>query len=167
MNERIRILRRSLGMTQQEFAKKIGSTQNILANYEIGRRSPSGSVVDNICKTFNVNEAWLRTGEGEMFISSPNSVLDALVREYSLSETSRIMIERFLRLKPAQMDAVLEYMKDVVSHLPDVDHKVIEPPQDELDIDAEVEEYRHQLELEKKQTAESEAFPDTVVRKNA
>lgn len=69
MNERIKELRKSLDITQQEFAKRIGSTQNIIASYEIGRRNPSSAVVNNICKEFNVNEEWLRTGQGEMFNS--------------------------------------------------------------------------------------------------
>lgn len=68
MKDRIRKIRRELDLTQQEFAKKIGTSQNVLANYETGRRNPSASVINNICKTFNVNETWLRSGEGDMFI---------------------------------------------------------------------------------------------------
>lgn len=68
MNERIKKIRKELELTQQEFASRIGTSQNVLANYEIGRRNPSASVINNICKTFSVNENWLRTGEGEPFI---------------------------------------------------------------------------------------------------
>lgn len=68
MDERIKNLRKALNLTQQRFAERIGSTQNAVTNYESGRRNPSGSVVNNICKEFDVNEQWLRTGEGEMFI---------------------------------------------------------------------------------------------------
>lgn len=67
INERIRKLRRHLDLTQKEFATQIGTTQNSLTGYERGRRNPSGSVINNICKTFNVNEAWLREGIGDMF----------------------------------------------------------------------------------------------------
>lgn len=68
MKDRIKKIRKQKDLTQQEFAVRIGTTQNVLANYETGRRNPSSSVINNICKTFNVNESWLRTGEGEMFI---------------------------------------------------------------------------------------------------
>lgn len=68
MNERIKILRKTLHLTQDEFAKRIGSVQNTITGYESGRRTPSNPVVSSICKEFNVNEEWLRTGEGEMFI---------------------------------------------------------------------------------------------------
>lgn len=68
MKDRIKKIRKELDLTQQEFAEKIGTTANVLTNYETGRRNPSASVINNICKTFNVNEEWLRTGEGEMFV---------------------------------------------------------------------------------------------------
>lgn len=68
MNDRIKQLRKQLNLTQQQFAERIGSVQNTITGYETGRRLPSNQVITLICKTFNVNEQWLRTGEGEMFI---------------------------------------------------------------------------------------------------
>ena len=68
MNERIKKLRRTLDLTQQEFADRIGSKRNTVAKYESGDNSPSAAVVSLICRTFDVNETWLRTGEGEMFV---------------------------------------------------------------------------------------------------
>ena len=57
-----------MGLSQQEFAEKIGIKRGAVANYEVGRNEPIDAVVSLICKTYNVNENWLRTGEGEMFI---------------------------------------------------------------------------------------------------
>lgn len=68
MNERLKKLRKTLDMTQQEFADKIGIKRNSLANYETGRNTPIDAIVVSICREFNVNEEWLRTGKGEMFI---------------------------------------------------------------------------------------------------
>lgn len=67
MHERIKKLRKSLGLTQQEFADKIGVKRGAIANYEIGRNDPTDSVVALICREFYCSEQWLRTGEGEMF----------------------------------------------------------------------------------------------------
>ena len=66
-NTRIKKLRKALDLTQAEFASRIGSTQNAVTGYETGRRNPSSSVINNICKEFHVSEEWLRTGSGEMF----------------------------------------------------------------------------------------------------
>ena len=67
MKDRIRDLRKSLRMTQQEFAAKIGASRNSIASYETGARVPLDSVLTLIARTFNVNETWVRTGEGAMF----------------------------------------------------------------------------------------------------
>lgn len=68
MNERLKKLRKTLDMTQQEFADKLRVPRNTIGGYEVGKSNPSDAAVNNICNTFNVNEDWLRTGEGEMFI---------------------------------------------------------------------------------------------------
>ena len=68
MKDRIKKIRKELDLTQQEFADRIGVKRGGIANYEIGRNEPTDSVISLICREFNVNEDWLRTGEGEMFI---------------------------------------------------------------------------------------------------
>ena len=67
MHDRIKQLRKSLGLTQEEFSARIGVKRGAIANYEIGRNEPVDAVVSLICREFNVSETWLRTGEGEMY----------------------------------------------------------------------------------------------------
>lgn len=67
MKDRIKQLRKELKLTQQGFADRIGVKQNTVATYEIGRNPPNDTVINLICREFDVNEKWLRTGEGEMF----------------------------------------------------------------------------------------------------
>ena len=69
MNERIKQLRKTLGLTKQDFADRLGIKRGAIANYEIGRNEPIDAVVSLICREFDVNEDWLRTGEGEMFLT--------------------------------------------------------------------------------------------------
>ena len=73
MNERLKKLRKELDMTQQEFADKLGTARNNIAGYETGKRNPSNAFISLICREFNVNEKWLRTGEGDMFIELSRS----------------------------------------------------------------------------------------------
>lgn len=68
MNERIKKIRKEVGLTQQEFAEAIKVKRNTVATYEMGRSIPSDAAISLICRAFDVNEEWLRTGEGEMFI---------------------------------------------------------------------------------------------------
>ena len=67
MDERIKELRKTLGLTQQEFSERIGVKRNTVAQYEMGRNPPTDTVITLICREFNVSAEWLRTGEGEMF----------------------------------------------------------------------------------------------------
>ena len=77
MNERIKSLRKSLSMTQEEFSKRIGLSRNFIAQVEIGTKTPSDRTISDICREFNADEEWLRTGNGEMFIPKSKEQLFA------------------------------------------------------------------------------------------
>ena len=68
LNERIKQLRKELGKTLEEFGKPLGLTRSAISNIENGHRQLSTQAIISICREYNVNEEWLRTGEGEMFI---------------------------------------------------------------------------------------------------
>lgn len=68
MRDRIKELRKSLGLTQAAFAEKIGVKQNTIAQYESGRNNPTDAVLALICREYGVNEVWLRTGIGPMLV---------------------------------------------------------------------------------------------------
>lgn len=66
MKERIKKIRTHLGLTQQKFADRLGLKRQTIAAYEIGNIEPSDSTLLLICKEFDINEEWLRTGKGTM-----------------------------------------------------------------------------------------------------
>ena len=65
MKDRIKELRKNKKLTQAEFGKRIGVKGNTITTYENGSRIPSEAVIKSICRVFNVNEEWLRTGQGD------------------------------------------------------------------------------------------------------
>lgn len=80
MQERIRALRKQLGLNQTEFGAKIGVKQTTIAGYERGSSTPLDAVVSAICREFGVNESWLRTGDAPMFVAqSPDEQITAYV----------------------------------------------------------------------------------------
>lgn len=115
VNERIKKLRKALNLTQQEFADRIGIKRGAIANYEIGRNEPADSVCSLICREFGVNEEWLRTGNGEMFVPEPSDVLDALAREYNLSTSTYVMLEKFIKLSPDLQEGIFNYICEVAA----------------------------------------------------
>lgn len=68
MNERIRQLRKSLGLTLEKFGEPLGVKKNSLSQIENGINGLTEQLLKAICREWNVNEEWLRTGEGEMFV---------------------------------------------------------------------------------------------------
>nr|DAP94501.1 MAG TPA: Repressor protein CI [Caudoviricetes sp.] len=67
MNIRIAEVRKAVNLTQEKFAAQLGLSRNFLWMIEKGDRVPSDRTIADICREFNVNENWLRTGEGDMF----------------------------------------------------------------------------------------------------
>ena len=67
LGERIKEVRTSKGLTQEQFSGKIGLSRNYVARIEIGERLPSDRTIKDICREFGVDELWLRTGIGEAF----------------------------------------------------------------------------------------------------
>lgn len=68
MNERIKQIRTELDLSTREFASKLGMSNGAISLLETGKRNPTSQFITSMCREFNVNEDWLRTGEGEMFI---------------------------------------------------------------------------------------------------
>lgn len=162
MKDRIRRLRRELDLTQKDFGEAVGLTQNSITLIETGRRNISDYSIRNICREFNVNEEWLRTGVGEMFKAAPSSNLDALAEEYKLSTASYVMIEKFVNLKPEAQEAIFNYLREVAAAFQsgEVEPEAPAVPVADLrglSIDEKVALYRSELEREEKAGESSEA----------
>lgn len=118
LGERIKKARKALDLTQQKFAEQIGTTQNNIASYEIGRREPSAAAINNICKTFNISETWLRTGNGEMFVQrSEDDELAAVVERLITGESAefkRRLINALSTLKDEHWVILEEKLREIV-----------------------------------------------------
>lgn len=124
MNDRIKQIRRTLDLTQQAFAAKIGTTANVLTNWETGRRNPSAAAINNICKTFNVSEEWLRSGAGEMFLKFPEedetATYISLLLEDSQNPFADIVInimKTYAELSPKSQEALQEFCQKLKKNL--------------------------------------------------
>lgn len=117
MNTRIKELRTALHLTLEGFGDRIGVTRAAVSKWENGDRSIADSMVVSICREFGVNEHWLRTGEGEMFEQTRESVLDRLAAEYSLDKEQVSVIEAFLDLDAKDREVVLKYFHKVFDRI--------------------------------------------------
>lgn len=112
VNERIRELRKALKLTQLEFAIKIGLSRNFIVQIEAGAKNLSNRTILDICRILNVNEEWLRNGNGVMFLLEDNN-------------NSNICIDStFLKLLSMLDDEQLNYIKGIVLGTLIADNKV-------------------------------------------
>lgn len=103
MNERIKILRKQLKLTQEQFASKLGVKRAAIGQVETGYNNVSEQLIKLICFNYSVNETWLRTGKGEMFEKSDN--LEDLLSDASDLEKS--IIAAYLSIDADLRDQVI------------------------------------------------------------
>jgi transcriptional regulator with XRE-family HTH domain len=85
INERIRQVRKSQNLTLEKFGEKLGVKRNTVSQWENGVNNITDSTIMLICKEFNVNEDWLRNGQGPK-LNDVNSKLDDLFSELSITD---------------------------------------------------------------------------------
>lgn len=143
MNERIKELRLKLGLSQDEFGRRLGVTRGAITNIELNKVEPKPLFIDLMCREFNVSETWLRTGEGKMFVSRGRS--EAIAQEVNRfmadhpDSFRERLISLLIRLDEKQWEVLEQYARQLVD-----DHDR------EPSIEERVEAYRQELLAEEK-----------------
>lgn len=113
--ERMKLLRRELGMNQADFAAPLGLKQSTIGNYESGSRGVSDATILAICREYGVSEQWLRTGDGEIFTSNqvPSTIVSNLAQEYDLDLMDQNLIAEYLKLDKQSREVLKGYIRRV------------------------------------------------------
>lgn len=120
MNERISAVRKSAGLTQEEFAAAIGLSKNFIWMIEKGDRTPSDRTIADICREFGISEHWLRTGEGEMQIQmSEDDELTQIFTEIGASddELAKAAIRMYWHLSEKEKAVIHKMADNLVAEL--------------------------------------------------
>lgn len=106
MGERVRELRRALGLSGERFGEKIGVKKSAVSKIEKGLVGLSEQNILAICREFNVSEEWLRSGEGEMFLKLDREMeIARLTRDLLLEEEDSFknkVVTALAKLTPEQ-----------------------------------------------------------------
>ena len=110
LKERIKEVRKTLGLTLEEFGNKIGVTKTTISRIENGVNSVTNQMLISICREFGVNEEWLRSGEGDMFVPLTRSEAIAefagsLMKEEDASFKKRL-IEALAKLNEQEWEVL-------------------------------------------------------------
>lgn len=116
MNERVKELRKALGLTLEKFGERVGVTKSGISKLERGERSVTDQMLISIVREFNVNEQWLRTGEGEMFAAaSTHDQVEHIVQQ-ALKGNDDFRIQVFTALgemTDAEWDLVRNFVRKI------------------------------------------------------
>lgn len=100
MNTRVKELRKTLGLTMEKFGSRLGVTKVAISNIENGNRNVTEQMLKSICREFNVNESWLRSGTGEMFLSTDNFTIDEFIKSKDASALEIEILKLYFDIKP-------------------------------------------------------------------
>lgn len=116
MNVRLKKIREYHDLSQQEFASKIALSRGYLANIEIGKQELNDRLIKLICQEFHVNEEWLRTGNGEMFVEDKYSFAHTIALHFDkFTEFDRILITTYMQLSQEERDHFEHFFYKVCS----------------------------------------------------
>lgn len=108
--ERVKKVRKKLGLTLEKFGEKVGVGKTAISNIEKGNRNLTEQMAISICREYNVDYTWLTTGEGDdIFEKSPSSTMEQLKKEFDLDDFSYNLVYQYLKLNADQRQAVRDF----------------------------------------------------------
>lgn len=116
MNERIKELRKTLGLSQEAFADKIGIKGSAVSHLESGRRNITNQNINAICREFGVNEEWLRTGSGDMFEKMSRAEKAAQIVGAALGSGDEFILNTFIalgQLSPNEWEIIKKFVDKI------------------------------------------------------
>lgn len=114
-NERIKKVRKSLGLTLEKFGKRIGLKKSAVSLIENGKNSVTDANVKAICREFGVDYIWLTTGDGEMFVDTDDDFIERIDRIMAGEDDARKNLFKFmLELSDEDIEALDRLMKKAI-----------------------------------------------------
>ena len=114
-NERVKEIRKSLGLTLEKFGERIGVTRGSMSNIENGNRNLTEQMTKSICREFSVDYMWLTTGDGEMFIDTDDDFIERIDRIMAGEDEARKSLFKFmLELSDEDIAALDRLMKKAI-----------------------------------------------------
>lgn len=113
LNERIGYIIEKLGMTKTAFAERLNVSQAFVSQLCSGIKQPSERTVMDICREFRINYLWLTEGKGDIFTTTPESIVNELAEDYHLDDIDKKIIENYLQLDDNQRKVLKEYFRKI------------------------------------------------------
>ena len=170
IGDRILLVIEANNLKKVEFARVLNINQSYVTQLIKGRNQPSDRLIEDICQKYNINEEWLKTGEGEM----RRATSPLFLRDSSLDATDREIIESYIRMTPTQRQFIKDWIRRIADTMSAPTTESATPPSEpaanhqnsmtDEEIEADVAAYRAALLAEKEAASASSS---TVAAKMA
>lgn len=116
MNNRIKLIRENENMTQDEFGKRLGVTRQSISRLEKGERNLTNQMMLSICKEYGINESWLKTGEGDMYLATDIAYnMGAFLT--SAPPEHQELINAIMKLSDQTKNELIEMMRNIINNI--------------------------------------------------
>ena len=114
-NERVKEIRKSLGLTLEKFGERIGLKKSAVSLIENGKNAVTDANVKAICREFGVDYIWLTTGDGEMFVDTDDDFIERIDRIMAGEDDARKNLFKFmLELSDEDIEALERLMQKAI-----------------------------------------------------
>lgn len=115
MNERIKEIRKALGLSGEKFGQSLGVQRSAISKIERGENTPTPQMLKLICSTYNVSEQWLRSGEGNMFRDSDSISLDDFIQSAKVDKLETEILKAYFSLDKDIRAKAIAHFKEFLS----------------------------------------------------
>lgn len=127
INERLKLLRSTLGLSRRAFGEPLAYTDSMIKNLDTGNTTPKPEFIALVCKIYNVSPSWLATGEGEMFMpKSEEQEIESIFTNAQCEDPRKYKLLKVLAraisdLPDEAIAAICEYAKEIADAAEDTD----------------------------------------------
>ena len=147
INERIKLVRKKLKYNQTEFGKELGIGQGAASWIEQEGNRVIEDHIKTICDKFSIDEYWLRTGRGSMFIDHTLDLVDRLTHELNILEEERDILLEYLSYPNEERREIIELARSFLKRYFVIEYggMGLSQKSDDIEIEKKASEYRKKL----------------------
>lgn len=115
--ERVKAIRKELGLTLEKFGEKVGVGKTAISRIENGSNGLTEQMAKSICREFDVDYFWLTEGKGEMFVEKTDEIIDQVAEEYKLSDIDKAIVKAYVETNDEGREYIRNYFLKIAENL--------------------------------------------------
>lgn len=119
INDRVKEIRKELGLSGEKFGQPLGVNRSAVSRWESGENKLTEQMIKLISITYNINENWLRTGQGNMFNQTNTDLLSGIKKQFNLTDFQVKLVKSYLELPDTDKKSIDKFISSCTKHTND------------------------------------------------